>query len=135
MIVHRRKVDVGGGDDVAQRDVGETAIRVKPFGGAHDRGSCMVGRHVMPAMRPQRKAGSCNSNSCMKLWFEGWNVNAKHALPCRPERFQAKACPALDAGWIPVRVKETRQIRYRAAVRTVALCPALPHRRAERRDK
>src|SRR5215204_4615110 len=25
------------------------------------------------------------------------------------ERFQAKACPALDAGWIPVRVKKTRQ--------------------------
>jgi hypothetical protein len=26
-----------------------------------------------------------------------------------PERFPAKACPALDAGWIPVRVKKTRQ--------------------------
>src|SRR5476649_2829285 len=26
-----------------------------------------------------------------------------------PERFQAKACPALDAGWRPVRVKKTRQ--------------------------
>jgi hypothetical protein len=24
-------------------------------------------------------------------------------------RFRAKACPALDAGWIPVRVKKTRQ--------------------------
>jgi hypothetical protein len=28
-----------------------------------------------------------------------------------PERFQAKACPALDAGWTPVRVKKTRQIK------------------------
>jgi hypothetical protein len=27
------------------------------------------------------------------------------------ERFPAKACPALDAGWIPVRVKKTRQIK------------------------
>jgi hypothetical protein len=27
------------------------------------------------------------------------------------ERFQAKACPALDAGWKPVRVKKTRQIK------------------------
>jgi hypothetical protein len=27
------------------------------------------------------------------------------------ERFQAKACPALDAGWIPVRVKKTRQTK------------------------
>jgi hypothetical protein len=27
----------------------------------------------------------------------------------RPERFQAKACPGLDPGWIPVRVKKTRQ--------------------------
>jgi hypothetical protein len=26
-----------------------------------------------------------------------------------PERFRAKACPALDAGWITVRVKKTRQ--------------------------
>ena len=25
------------------------------------------------------------------------------------ERFRAKACPALDAGWVPVRVKKTRQ--------------------------
>jgi hypothetical protein len=27
------------------------------------------------------------------------------------ERFQAKACPALDAGWRPVRVRKTRQIK------------------------
>src|SRR5882724_5402901 len=27
------------------------------------------------------------------------------------ERFQAKACPGLDPGWIPVRLKKTRQIR------------------------
>jgi hypothetical protein len=26
------------------------------------------------------------------------------------ERFQAKACPGLDPGWRPVRVKKTRQI-------------------------
>jgi hypothetical protein len=25
------------------------------------------------------------------------------------KHFQAKACPALDAGWVPVRVKKTRQ--------------------------
>ena len=27
------------------------------------------------------------------------------------ERFQAKACPGLDPGWRPVRVKKTRQIK------------------------
>src|ERR1700685_2673418 len=27
----------------------------------------------------------------------------------RLDRFRAKACPALDAGWIPVRVKKARQ--------------------------
>src|SRR5215204_6356445 len=27
----------------------------------------------------------------------------------RLERFQAKACPGLDPGWAPVRVKKTRQ--------------------------
>jgi hypothetical protein len=30
---------------------------------------------------------------------------AAHGL----ERFRAKACPGLDPGWIPVRVKKTRQ--------------------------
>ena len=29
------------------------------------------------------------------------------------ERFQAKACPGLDPGWKPVRVKKTRQIKNR----------------------
>jgi len=33
----------------------------------------------------------------MKLWFEGWNVNAQHA------------CPGLDPGRVPVRAKETHQ--------------------------
>jgi hypothetical protein len=28
----------------------------------------------------------------------------------RPKRFPEKACPGLDPGWIPVRVKKTRQI-------------------------
>src|SRR6202021_4332926 len=28
------------------------------------------------------------------------------------ERFRAKACPGLDPGWIPVRVKKTRQNKY-----------------------
>jgi hypothetical protein len=27
------------------------------------------------------------------------------------ERFRAKACPALDAGWMPARVKKTHQNR------------------------
>jgi hypothetical protein len=33
-----------------------------------------------------------------------------------PERFPAKACPALDAGWIPVRVKKRIKTRKRASV-------------------
>src|SRR6267378_2725897 len=32
---------------------------------------------------------------------------------CGLERFRAKACPALDAGWVPVRVKKTRQKKKR----------------------
>jgi hypothetical protein len=27
------------------------------------------------------------------------------------ERFQAKACPGFDPGWMPVRVKKTRQMK------------------------
>ena len=32
---------------------------------------------------------------------------------CSPERFRAKACTALDAGWIPVRVRKTGQLLVR----------------------
>ena len=42
MIIHRREIDVGGGDDVAQRDVGKAAIGIEPFGGVEDRGSGVV---------------------------------------------------------------------------------------------
>ena len=42
MIVHRRKIDVGRGDDVAQRDVGEAAIGIEPLGGVQDRGAGLV---------------------------------------------------------------------------------------------
>ena len=42
MIIHRGEVDVGRGDDVAQRDVAEAAIGVEPFGGAEDRGSGVI---------------------------------------------------------------------------------------------
>ena len=36
------------------------------------------------------------------------------AAQARVKRFRAKACPALDAGWAPVRVKKTRQKQKRA---------------------
>ena len=49
------------------------------------------------------------------------NVDERLKLDCRaarrtpskgaPERFPAKACPGLDPGWEPVRVKKTRQIK------------------------
>jgi hypothetical protein len=35
------------------------------------------------------------------------STQLNHAL----ERFRAKACPALDAGWMPLRVKKTRQTK------------------------
>ncbi len=51
MIVHRRQVDVGSRDDVAQRDIGKTAIGIKPLGGADDRGSRVIRRHIMGPMQ------------------------------------------------------------------------------------
>ena len=42
MIVHRRQVDAGRGDDVAQRDIAEAAIGVEPFGGVEDRQAGLV---------------------------------------------------------------------------------------------
>src|SRR5207237_9284259 len=34
----------------------------------------------------------------------------------RLERFRAKACPGLDPGWVPVRVKKTRQNKKLARI-------------------
>ncbi len=51
MIVHRREIDVRGRDDVAQRDVAEAAIGVKPFGGTENRAPGVIRRHVMGPMR------------------------------------------------------------------------------------
>ena len=94
MIVHRREVDVGCGHDVAQRDVGKAAIGVKPLGGVEDRGPGLVRRHVMALCR--REAGGCNSNSCMKLSFEGWKcqcaTSREHRQACRPPTARRTAC-------------------------------------------
>jgi hypothetical protein len=42
----------------------------------------------------------------------GLPVYAQNAALCGQalERFRAKACPGLDPGWKPVRVKNTRQL-------------------------
>jgi len=45
MIIHRGEVDVGLGNDVAQRDVAKTAIGIKPFGGGEDGGTGLIARH------------------------------------------------------------------------------------------
>jgi hypothetical protein len=36
---------------------------------------------------------------------------AVHPMDLALERFRAKACPGLDPGWRPVRVKKTRQTK------------------------
>ncbi len=61
MIVHRREIDVRCGHDVAQRDVGEAAIGIKPFGGAENRGSGVIRRHVM---------GPCDNCKLTELHFK-----------------------------------------------------------------
>ncbi len=45
MIIHRREIDIGRGDDVAQRDVAEAAVGVEPLGGGEDGGAGLIGRH------------------------------------------------------------------------------------------
>ena len=57
MIIHRGEVDVGGGDDVAQRHVGKAAVGIEPLGRFEDRGSGPVRRHLMaPMQRPENPA-------------------------------------------------------------------------------
>ena len=46
MIVHRGEVDVGLGDDVAQRHVAEAAVGIQPFGGGENRGPGLIARHI-----------------------------------------------------------------------------------------
>jgi hypothetical protein len=52
----------------------------------------VIRRHLMAPMQGHAKPGCCISNSCMKLWFEGWNVNA-----LRPHAIPAIATPAVIA--------------------------------------
>src|SRR5216683_3534897 len=55
-----------------------------------------------------RYAGSgTRDRQCLALTGPIDPVPTHHAL----ERFQAKACPGLDPGWRPVRVKKTRQVK------------------------
>jgi hypothetical protein len=51
------------------------------------------------------------NRSCAWWWADTGEITPPRILVRVGERFQAKACPALDAGWRPVRVKKTRQIK------------------------
>ncbi|MHC2775392.1 hypothetical protein ACVIM7_004883 [Bradyrhizobium liaoningense] len=48
MIVHRRQVDIGLRDDVAQRHVAEAAIGIEPFGGGENGRPRMIAGHGSP---------------------------------------------------------------------------------------
>ena len=89
MIVHRREIDIGSRHDVAQRDI-ETSLGVKPLGRIEDRGPGLVGRHVMGLCASR----VCNSNSCMKLSFDGGEcqcATSRETSPaCRPSAAPAK---------------------------------------------
>ena len=89
MIIHRREIDVGRRDDVAQRDVAKAAVGVKPLGGGEDGGPGLIGRHVMGPMRRER----CNSNSCMKLSFEEPEMSIRDC-----ERIGSAAASRVAAG-------------------------------------
>jgi hypothetical protein len=58
--------------------------------------------------RKRSRERYCDSSP--KHHWSGWRENHSEYFGNGPlKRFRAKACPALDAGWIPVRVKKTRQ--------------------------
>jgi hypothetical protein len=46
-----------------------------------------------------------------RKWRNGGEIRGYARYFGSFERFQAKACPALDAGWKPVRVKKTRRLK------------------------
>src|SRR5580698_569142 len=69
-------------------------------------------------------ASECSAPRHQNSWhatsttgLKGWRGSRLHANPVISdktgnqllERLRAKACPGLDPGWIPVRVKKTRQ--------------------------
>src|SRR5205809_7486530 len=57
--------------------------------------------------RQTRNTFARRSCSNKKIERDDDSKKSHHAL----ERFRAKACPGLDPGWAPVRVKRTRQSR------------------------
>ena len=66
-----------------------------------------------------RKSGFFSAGAIKRRFYQHIRAASKQMPFGRPcpsmtknlERFQAKACPGLDPGWTPVRVKKTRQIK------------------------
>src|SRR5258708_36604344 len=87
---------------------------VPPAGGPRAR-SC---RRRLPASwlqgRPRTKCGGVDRLRCALrvLPRDGKARQAARRLHELTERFQAKACPALDAGWTPARVSKWCQLWF-----------------------
>src|SRR6266436_1864273 len=108
---------------------------VPPAGGSRAR-SC---RRRLPASRlqgrPRTKCGGVDRLRCALcvLPRDGKAWQAARRLHELTQRFQAKACPALDAGWTQARVSKRRQLWFaqqtwfvRTASRREPLPPGLP---------
>jgi hypothetical protein len=94
----------------------------------HDVGMC--GRDSCVKNRAQEGTSvghDCNGSYGQEVWLSIQTLQKKTPAACSCggcparewvdwlfellERFRAKACPGLDPGWTPVRVKKTRQTR------------------------
>src|SRR6202011_2676862 len=71
----------------------------------HDLESVAAGIGAEGRRRPPLRAVRREIRSAYRQWRPR-NLDPGQGV----KRFRAKACPALDAGWKPVRVKKTRQI-------------------------
>src|SRR6266849_2395836 len=88
-----------------------------------------------------RAAGSCRADHMTESQeMPGSLPTSVILIPYahRERVFRAKACPALDAGWVPVRVKKTRQNKRTTALEPGALvtfaagsCKSLSHELAQ----
>ena len=65
-------------------------------------------------MRPSSKKATRRSNPGKRDRMLAGRLRRKPGLRCSViKRFRAKACPGPDPGWMPVRVKKTRQTEIR----------------------
>src|ERR1700731_2357710 len=90
-------------------DDGAVQNDLNPANGGHGRVPSVNAGSMCDAVRTARAAAGRRSGKTAGRRRRWRRANNQRSWRSPQKRFRAKACPALDAGWVPVRVKKTRQ--------------------------